>query len=400
MITEARLKRHATVIAGQSPPSSEVGDRDEYELPFLQGNAEFTATTPVPVYGCDSARKRARRGDILLSVRAPVGALNIADQPYGIGRGLCAIRGTRADQRFLWWVLHHSVTNLQSRATGSTYEAVSVEDVANTLIPLPAMTEQRAIADYLDTETSRIDTLITKKRRMIELLDERRSGAVEAHIRDLAARYGESPLKFHVPAIVVGIVVTPAAFYAETGIPALRGVNVNPGLLDLTDMVYLSEEAHIMHLKSRLVRGDIVVVRTGQAGAACVIPKDMDGANCVDLLIVRRSSRLDPHYLEYVINSDWTIKHIEKHSVGSIQSHFNVESLKQLPVPVPPLVVQAQTAAELKRIVADLDTAMRKLDSQIKLLAERRQALITATVTGESSVPRSADPQRQPMAVS
>ena len=85
-----------------------------------------------------------------------------------------------------------------------------------------------------------------------------------------------------------------------------------------------------MHLKSRLIRGDIVVVRTGQAGAACVVPEDMDGANCVDLLIVRRSPRLDPQFLEYVINSDWTIKHIEQHSVGSIQSHFNVESLKQL----------------------------------------------------------------------
>ena len=100
-----------------------------------------------------------------------------------------------------------------------------------------------------------------------------------------------------------------------------------------------------------------MVVRTGQAGAACVVPEDMDGANCVDLLIVRRSPRLDPHFLEFVINSDWTIRHIEKHSVGSIQSHFNVESLKQLPVPVPPLVVQAQTSAKLRRIVADLDTA-------------------------------------------
>ena len=169
----APLKRYATIIAGQSPPSSKVGDRDEHGLPFLQGNAEFTATTPVPLYACDTAPKRARPGDILLSVRAPVGALNIADQPYGIGRGLCAIRSTCIDQRFLWWTLHHCVPNLHSRATGSTYEAVSVEDVSNTLIPVPSPTDQRVIADYLDIQIGCIDTLISKKRRMIELLQHR-----------------------------------------------------------------------------------------------------------------------------------------------------------------------------------------------------------------------------------
>ena len=142
-------------------------------LRILHGPVEFTTTSPVPVHACDTAPKQAHTGDILLSVRAPVGSLNIADQPYGIGRGLCAIRATRADQRFLWWALHRGVADLQRRATGSTYEAVSVEDVAETLIPTPSLVEQRAIADYLDTEIGRIDTLISKKRRMIELLEHR-----------------------------------------------------------------------------------------------------------------------------------------------------------------------------------------------------------------------------------
>ena len=61
-------------------------------LPFLQGNAEFGPISPNPRFACEEAPKRARAGDILLSIRAPVGAINVADQTYGIGRGLCAIQ--------------------------------------------------------------------------------------------------------------------------------------------------------------------------------------------------------------------------------------------------------------------------------------------------------------------
>ena len=291
---------------------------------------------------------------------------------------------TQAHIRWLYYAL--STLELDKTGQDVGVPGLSREYAYSQRVPLPSHIEQRAIADYLDTETNRIDTLITKKRRMIELFEERRAGTVEAQIRELAALYGESPLKFHTPRILVGIVITPAAYYADSGIPALRGINIKPGYLDLDDLVYLSEDAHMLHSKSRLFHGDIVVVRTGQAGAACVVPPDLDGSNCVDLLIVRSSSVLDSGYLKYVINSDWTIKHIEKHSVGTIQSHFNVESLKQLPIPVPSLDVQQETAAALDHATGQIDSLLQEFKSQIKLLTERRQALITAAVTGELSV--------------
>lgn len=168
------LKRTAQIVAGQSPPSGLVSDLDGSELPFLQGNAEFGQLHPLPRLQCDLAPKNAEPGDVLLSVRAPVGALNVADRRYGIGRGLCAIRpGRDLDHRFAWWMVVAMAPRLSAVATGSTYDAVSADDVATLPMPLPPPAAQRAVADYLDRETSRVDALIGARQRMLELLEER-----------------------------------------------------------------------------------------------------------------------------------------------------------------------------------------------------------------------------------
>ena len=179
-----RLKHLASIEGGQSPKGDDVGLLiDDFDAPpFLQGNAEFSDYNPVPRLFCYIAKRKCFKGDILLSVRAPVGALNVADQQYGIGRGLVAVRCGQADFQTLWYVMQHSVDWLKSVSTGSTYEAVTVQDVANIPIALPPHPEQRAIADHLDAETARIDTLVSKLQFQIELLTERRQAIITAAV--------------------------------------------------------------------------------------------------------------------------------------------------------------------------------------------------------------------------
>lgn len=295
----------------------------------------------------------------------------------------------RTHGRYLYWAMaSRSVQDyLSVSATGITRYGLRTDSISAAPIPWRPLPEQTAIADYLDAETARIDALINKKRRLIALLDERREGVIEEAVRALAREYGERPLRFAAPQVLVGIVITPAAYYADEGVLALRGVNIRPGRIDLTDTVNLSQEGHALHMKSRLAPGDVLVVRTGQAGAAAVVPPDLEGVNCIDLLIVRRSPVLHSAYLEFVLNSDWTRKHVEEHSVGTIQSHFNVGALKEVPVPVPPLDVQRKVAERLTTVVSRIDRAASRLSEQIDLLSERRQALVTTLVTGESEVP-------------
>ena len=118
-----RLKYIADLNMGQSPPSEEYND-DRLGTPFLQGNAEFGAHHPTPKIYCPTSKKHASPGDILVSVRAPVGALNIADQGYGIGRGLCAIRPrtNQLERHYAKYLLEVVRTELYAVATGSTYE--------------------------------------------------------------------------------------------------------------------------------------------------------------------------------------------------------------------------------------------------------------------------------------
>ncbi len=225
---------------------------------------------------------------------------------------------------------------------------------------------------------------------MIELIKQRRAVAIEDRIRALVAKEGATPLKHAVRDVTVGIVVAPANWYVERGVPAVRGINVSPGRIDIKDCIFLSDEGHRINRKSTIRTGDVLVVRTGQAGAAAVVPPELDGANCIDVLLIRPSISMSAHFIEYVINSDWTVKYIAQHSVGTIQAHFNVGALRELPVPVPPIASQHRLVEALDAACGRADKTLLALTSQIALLVERRQALITAAVTGELDSPGAA----------
>ena len=121
-----------------------------------------------------------------------------------------------------------------------------------------------------------------------------------------------------------------------------------------------------------------------------MIPPNLDGANCIDLLIIRPGEQIVPEFLEFVLNSDWTLKHIEQNSVGTIQSHFNVASMKNLPVPSAPLEEQSTAVRYLTVMTKVIDKTVDKLNRQLLLLQEHRQALISAAVSGEHVIPKAA----------
>jgi len=178
-----RLKFIAKLIMGQSPPSeicNEVGDG----TPFLQGNAEFGKEHPVPRLYCPKPAKKSPKGAHLISVRAPVGAVNTADQEYGIGRGLCAICPfeLEIENRFCRYTLEVMRWQLDMVSTGSTYEAVSASEVGNIFCVLPSLDEQRHISNVLDRETSKIDALILKIQEAIDRLKEYRTALISSAV--------------------------------------------------------------------------------------------------------------------------------------------------------------------------------------------------------------------------
>lgn len=294
------------------------------------------------------------------------------------------------DPRFLNWLLRSSVYTLEyarmSRGVRPGQIEIDNDQLHGLRIALPPLYKQRQIADSLDAEITQIDRLAAARQRMRDLLLLRRERTVE-HTIGLDIRPPMIPLKYVVQSVSVGIVITPANWYVDKGgVPALRGLNVQPGRVDGSNMVQISHEGHLENMKSRLSAGDVVVVRTGQAGAAAVVPAELDGSNCIDLLIIHPGKNTDASFLTHYLNSFYAQDKIAEHSVGSIQAHFNVASMKSLEFPNIELAEQERRASKLDELIGELGMLNSQLEAQLERLTERRQALITAAVTGGISV--------------
>ena len=103
--------------------------------------------------------------------------------------------------------------------------------------------------------------------------------------------------------VTVGYVGSMSSEYVEEGVPFLRSLNVKPYFYDPNEIKYISRDFHARIKKSSLQSGDVVVVRTGNPGASCVIPEDLPEANCSDLVVIRCGENLDPYFVSYYVNS-------------------------------------------------------------------------------------------------
>jgi type I restriction enzyme, S subunit len=153
--SDAILSDIAFIKMGQSPDSSTYNEKG-IGLPFFQGKAEFGKLFPTIQKWCNAPKKVAEAGDILLSVRAPVGPTNLAAERCCIGRGLTAIQAiTPFNQKYLLHYFRHIQSWLSEQGTGTTFAAVSGNFIRNINIPVAPLDEQKRIADHLDSLLAR-----------------------------------------------------------------------------------------------------------------------------------------------------------------------------------------------------------------------------------------------------
>lgn len=171
------LAQVADVQMGQSPPGSTY-NTDGDGLPFLQGSAEFGELSPKPVKWCSAPKKVAGPGDLLLSVRAPVGDLNFADRKLAVGRGLAIVRGgASGTNRFLALSLEHSIQDLLARSGGGMFSQITKRELVGTVLSIPPLEEQKRIVDligsldvYIELCRSRVEAGVSARRALVEAL--------------------------------------------------------------------------------------------------------------------------------------------------------------------------------------------------------------------------------------
>ncbi len=137
-----------TLIMGQSP-SGETYNTEGKGMPFLQGKAEFGALHPTHVKHTTKPAKIANKGSVLMSVRAPVGDVNLANIDYCIGRGLASL--SMANNQFLFYLLKYFKTSIEKEGTGSTFKAINKPKLKNIIVSVPPIPEQKNIVHVLST---------------------------------------------------------------------------------------------------------------------------------------------------------------------------------------------------------------------------------------------------------
>lgn len=178
------LKDVCAINMGQSPDSKSYNDTGD-GVPFFQGNADFGARYPVTRKWCSEPTKMAAPNDILISVRAPIGAMNYARENCCIGRGLAALTPdkSKALPEFIFWLLKGKNAELNSKGTGSTFKAISRKVLEEIMIPEISLEKQIEFSEILERvygviqarkeELQKLDELI--KARFVELFGDPRS---------------------------------------------------------------------------------------------------------------------------------------------------------------------------------------------------------------------------------
>ena len=384
-----RLGEAADIVMGQSPLGELVSDWDgtvvhASGLPFIQGNAEFGSKSPNPLKWCTHPQKVGVSGDILISVRAPVGETNKADRNLGIGRGLAAVRFKEPSHAFGWHVLNHARGGLERVGQGSTFQAVGGVELRSLPILLPPLKEQRAIASVLDS----IDDAIERTDEVIASTEQLR----DSLLHDLLTRgvpgwhseWKDDPDLGTIPAdwavVRLGEVCTPPQYGAAAAAcpfdPTLpRYVRIT----DITDDGRLRRDEIASAEPSAvegfdLSSGDLLFARSGATVGKTYLYRAHDGP-CVYAGYLIRFRPLGelalPEFLERCTRSQSYRRWVESMFRAGAQPNINATEYSSLLVPLPSL-------EEQEAVVRMLDSVERILE-QVRHEMERLQALKTST---------------------
>jgi len=168
--TECKLRDIADIKMGQSPKSESYNNSGE-GLPFLQGSRTFGSRYPLIDTYCTDPKRIANKGEILFSVRAPVGDINIAYRKICIGRGLASLNAKNQQNLFLFYLLHFIKDDIINLGNGTVFESVNKSDLESVSILLPPLPEQRAIASVLSSLDDKID-LLHRENKTLEAMAE------------------------------------------------------------------------------------------------------------------------------------------------------------------------------------------------------------------------------------
>ncbi len=306
------------------------------------------------------------------------------------------------DRQFLKYCLGNSALFL--RGYGVSIESFNFEMWKSLAFAYPEKTEQTQIANFLDHETAKIDTLIDKQQQLIKLLKEKRQAVIshavtkglnpDAPMKDSGIEWlGEVPEHWAVSKLSYRYEVLLGKMLDDKKITGaylgkyLRNTDVQWDRInteDLPEMDFRPEE----HERFSVRKGDLIVCEGGEIGRSAIWEKD-EICFYQKALHRLRPNKPSTDYTRFMFYVLFDAVHRERFVSGAGKAtiaHLPAETFKQYRFAFPPLKEQLLIADHLDKIKAKFDLIEQKAIDQIELLRERRTALISAAVTGKIDV--------------
>ncbi|MCQ8884729.1 restriction endonuclease subunit S [Pseudoalteromonas agarivorans] len=281
---------------------------------------------------------------------------------------------------------------------------LAVANITCLKAPFPKIDEQKSIANFLDHETAKIDTLIEKQQQLIKLLKEKRQAVIshavtkglnpQAPMKDSGVEWlGEVPAHWIASTLkhyseVIDCKHITAEFF-DDGIPLASISEVKKWFVDLSTAKYTSEKYYneLIGGGREPKVGDIIYSRNATVGEAAIVSEELPPfAMGQDVCLIRLSNGLLPLFAMYVLHSGVISQQLELAMVGSTFKRINVDNIRNFAFVIPPLSEQDLIVSELEALTSKYDVLINNATNAIELMKERGTALISAAVTGKIDV--------------
>jgi type I restriction enzyme S subunit len=313
----------------------------------------------------------------------------------------------RLNYRFLHYWLVANYQSIRNLAGGDKRDGLNLRHISSIECPLPPMSDQQDIADYLDYETAKINTLIQEQQQLVAILRERRevvtdfalTGGVESESGDytgypwigrIPRGWSCRPLRHCVGTpITDGPHETPEFVSSQKGVPFLSAEGVSSGRIRFEKVRgYISRQDHERFATKYLPQwGDIFIVKSGATtGTAAIVDSDIEFNIWSPLAAIRPNHDFFPRYLYHFVNGRAFQRSIALHWNYGTQQNIGMGVLSTLPVVVPPIADQRRIAAYLDGQLGQIDELISSAVQFSDLVRERWTALVSAAVSGQIDV--------------
>ncbi|MGI9256029.1 MAG: restriction endonuclease subunit S [Salinispira sp.] len=365
------------IVMGQSP-KSETYNTTRDGMPFYQGVVDFGDIFVTPRIYCSAPKKVINAGTILLSVRAPVGRVNMTREQCSIGRGNCGLKTEKNNQRFLFYLLKASEAQFENTASGTVFSSVSSGDIKGIEILLPPLPEQKAIAEILSSLDDKIDLLYRQNTTLENIAqtlfrkwfvedagDDWEVGKLEDIIDVIES--GSRPKGGIDPNLKVGI--------ASIGAESINGI----GNFDFSKTKYISEEYFQNMQKGKAKKYDVLIYKDG----AYIGKKAMYGhefpfseyAINEHVFILRTNEKATQIFLYFLLEK----KALRELNTSSVQPGINQQAIKSLAVTIPP----QEKIEEFDSLAKPSIDKILKNCRQIRTLENLRNLLLPKLMSGK-----------------